>query len=150
MPSLINILFLWTCEWKMLNWEILAPKLFLAPSNRRFQPVPPTRSVVVHDLCKFLLQGYKRIWFYFRRILSNKPPIPSSFTPVTRSFILQLLDKDPQTRLGSTSSSQVKNHPFFKVRPFTKLLSILSVYCRRGAHITSSLVPRPALSVKTL
>ena len=55
------------------------------------------------------------VFFICRRILTCPPPIPASFSPHVRSFIVHLLDKNPATRLGSTGAIQVKKHVFFKV-----------------------------------
>ncbi|KAL4237354.1 Ribosomal protein S6 kinase alpha-5 [Mactra antiquata] len=49
-----------------------------------------------------------------RRVLKAKPPIPKSFSPVVRDFIMALLTKDPKRRLGATGSDEIKRHRFFK------------------------------------
>ncbi|XP_064621307.1 ribosomal protein S6 kinase alpha-5-like isoform X2 [Lineus longissimus] len=49
-----------------------------------------------------------------KRILKAQPPIPKSFSPVVRDFILKLLTKDPKKRLGARGGSDVREHPFFK------------------------------------
>ncbi|XP_060577857.1 ribosomal protein S6 kinase alpha-5-like isoform X1 [Ruditapes philippinarum] len=49
-----------------------------------------------------------------RRVTKAKPPIPKSFSPVVREFILALLTKDPRRRLGANGADEVKFHRFFK------------------------------------
>ncbi|KAK2190843.1 hypothetical protein NP493_66g02001 [Ridgeia piscesae] len=46
-----------------------------------------------------------------KRILRVAPPMPSSFSPVVKDFIMRLLAKDPQHRMGV---DDVKTHPFFQ------------------------------------
>ena len=54
---------------------------------------------------------------YFRRILNNSAPIPHHFSPLLRSLVGGLLEKDPKKRLGCgpREAAEVKEHPFFKV-----------------------------------
>lgn len=51
-----------------------------------------------------------------RRILKTEPPIPSNLSSAVRSFITQLLIKDPRQRLGGgpRDAEELKEHPFFK------------------------------------
>ena len=53
-----------------------------------------------------------------RRILRVAPPMPSSFSPVVKDFIMRLLAKDPQHRMGV---DDVKTHPFFQACHFMTL-----------------------------
>ena len=50
-----------------------------------------------------------------RRILRVAPPMPSSFSPVVKDFIMRLLAKDPQRRMGV---DDVKTHTFFQACHF--------------------------------
>lgn len=49
-----------------------------------------------------------------RRVLKAKPPMPKSFSPLVRDFILALLTKDASRRLGANGANEVKSHRFFK------------------------------------
>lgn len=54
-----------------------------------------------------------------RRILKCNPPFPSLIGSVARDLLQRLLCKDPKKRLGSgpTGAQEIKEHPFFRVRP---------------------------------
>ena len=54
---------------------------------------------------------------FYSRILTAKPCIPNGISPEVSDFILKLLVKDPEKRLGGGGSGaeDVKRHPFFRV-----------------------------------
>lgn len=58
-----------------------------------------------------------------RRILKQDPPIPDNLSPATADFISKLLVKDPRKRLGGgpSDAQELKEHPFFDVRPRHKI-----------------------------
>ncbi|XP_074646611.1 ribosomal protein S6 kinase alpha-5-like isoform X2 [Tubulanus polymorphus] len=56
-----------------------------------------------------------------KRILKCQPPIPSSFSPEAKDFILKLLTKDPKKRLGAKGGHEIKKHPFYKTIIWDKL-----------------------------
>lgn len=49
-----------------------------------------------------------------RRILSEDPPMPASFSSPLKDFVKRLLAKDPKSRLGANGADEVKAHSFFK------------------------------------
>lgn len=49
----------------------------------------------------------------FERIKFAGPKYPRYLSNASRSFMSDLLKKDPSKRLGSKSSDEVKNHPWF-------------------------------------
>jgi serine/threonine protein kinase len=49
----------------------------------------------------------------FERIKFAGPKYPRYLSNASRSFMSELLKKDPSKRLGSKSSDEVKNHPWF-------------------------------------
>ena len=64
----------------------------------------------------------------FRMILTEKPIFPESTRPVSDSckdFILQLLNKDHQKRLGASKDDnlEIRKHPWLSEIDFTKLLN---------------------------
>jgi serine/threonine protein kinase len=54
---------------------------------------------------------------FFSRIITAKPRIPDNISPEAADFILKLLVKNPQKRLGGgeDGAQELKRHPFFKV-----------------------------------
>jgi len=59
-----------------------------------------------------------------KRILNAEPLMPDFLSPLVRDFILRLLVKDPQKRLGGGpgDAAEVKAHPFFSVIDWGDLL----------------------------
>ncbi|PVU89187.1 hypothetical protein BB559_005204 [Furculomyces boomerangus] len=58
-------------------------------------------------------------------LYSDDEPEPSypSISPEARDFILRLLERDPEKRLGTKGADEVKNHPFFKQINWSNLLT---------------------------
>lgn len=66
------------------------------------------------------------VLYIFRRILKSVPPIPKSFSPEVTDFILRLLTKEPEKRLGAGGAEEVKKHPFFRVGFKFKLFMVIA------------------------
>lgn len=47
------------------------------------------------------------------RVKYNDPEVPNNISLIMKVFVLGLLDKDPETRLGSNGAKYVKEHCFF-------------------------------------
>lgn len=58
----------------------------------------------------------------YRKILQNPLRFPEEVGADARSLLTQLLDRDPARRLGVNGAQEIKNHPFFKVIDWKKLL----------------------------
>lgn len=61
----------------------------------------------------------------YRKILSDDLEIPSFISDECADFIRKLLDRDPQTRLGSSERDyeELKEHPFFKEYDWDAILA---------------------------
>jgi serine/threonine protein kinase len=57
------------------------------------------------------------VFFFYSRITTVDPVIPSEFSHEVADLITNLLDKDPRERLGCGTEGvdAIKRHPFFKV-----------------------------------
>ena len=53
-----------------------------------------------------------------RRILRGEVIFPKKFSRATKSFIQQLLVRDPAKRLGGRGAEEIRKHAFFKVSNF--------------------------------
>lgn len=58
-----------------------------------------------------------------QRIQTEEPPIPKWIRPTTRDFLLKMLEKDPQLRLGGgdRGANEILEHPFFRGIDLDKL-----------------------------
>jgi serine/threonine protein kinase len=61
-----------------------------------------------------------------RNIMYSKVEFPNYISPTARSFIESLLDRNPQTRLGSAGAGgqDIQNHPFFQNLDFGRLFKL--------------------------
>merc|ERR1712066_692467 len=59
----------------------------------------------------------------FQRIRRGDLTYPSYITPISKSFLMGLLQRDPDKRLGGGpgSGDEVKSHPFFMSMDWSKL-----------------------------
>ena len=56
--------------------------------------------------------------------MTKRPPAPRNVSRQARDLIYSLLEKDPAQRLGARTVTEIKNHPFFRVR-----FILFTIYC---------------------
>ena len=70
----------------------------------------------------FTVEGEKNVPAEIsKRILKSQPPIPRFFSKQSKDFILKLLNKSPNKRLGANGAGEVKAHLFFENINWTDL-----------------------------
>ncbi len=58
----------------------------------------------------------------FHKIMDDQPTFPLSFPSDTKDFILKLLEKDPERRLGSINGfHEIRSHEYLKNVPWNSL-----------------------------
>ena len=84
-----------------------------------------------------------RCWILLlhRRILRGQVIFPKKFSKAAKSFIQQLLERDPAKRLGGRGANEIKKHAFFKVFNFL-VFNILDLATKCSFYVLNS--PDPA------
>jgi len=104
---------------------------YIAPEMLQQQPY--TKSVdwwsfgiLVYEMLTGLPPFYdENVNKMYRMILSEPLTFPDSMSPEAQDLISQLLDRNPETRLGASANDyeDIKKHPFFAPLNWDKVLS---------------------------
>ncbi|KAI3638835.1 hypothetical protein MIR68_003333 [Amoeboaphelidium protococcarum] len=96
--------------------EYLAPEILLGQGYGRavdWWSLGILLYEMMHGVPPFYADNHHAM---YRKILYSDLVFPDNFSPLAKSLITALLDRDPKTRLGSgpTDGEEIKKHPFFK------------------------------------
>lgn len=104
--------------------EYIAPEI-IKKSGYNFTVDFYTLGILIYEMSvgrpPFISSTQKDL---FRRIVQDDLEFPSYLSPRLRSFITQLLNKNPKERLGAQNGlSEIVNHPWCKTIDFVSIVA---------------------------
>lgn len=108
--------------------EYMAPELIQGEQGHGFAVDWWSLGVLTYELLTgaspFTVEGEKNIPADIsKRILKTQPPMPRFFSKNTKDFVLKLLVKQANKRLGSNGAVEVKSHSFFESIVWSDILN---------------------------